>query len=84
MKVRLALSSLGDKAGQPADSRPDGDRCAARGSNAIDGADPSGGCVDANPVSIPTDQHGMPRVFGARCDIDAYESGDGVFLNGFE
>lgn len=54
------------------------------GSNAIDGADPFGGCVDSNSVVIANDQRGMPRVSGVRCDVGAFEAGDGIFREGFE
>src|SRR5579859_292316 len=43
------------------------------GSNAIDGGDPVGGCVDNNSVPLDTDQRGFPRVVGASCDIGAFE-----------
>jgi hypothetical protein len=47
------------------------------GSNAIDGGDPAAGCIDYNGAVIPTDQRGMPRVVGVRCDIGAYEFAPG-------
>jgi hypothetical protein len=43
------------------------------GSNAIDGGDPVGGCIDANSVLLNTDQRGAARVSGVRCDIGAFE-----------
>jgi hypothetical protein len=46
------------------------------GSNAIDGGDPVSGCID-NIGGITTDQRGMPRVVGVRCDIGAYEFAPG-------
>jgi CSLREA domain-containing protein len=45
------------------------------GSNAIDGGDPLGGCVDGNLIPLATDQRGFPRVVGAFCDIGAFEFG---------
>lgn len=42
-------------------------------SNAIDGGDPVQGCVDGGSATITTDQRGLPRVSGARCDIGAFE-----------
>jgi len=43
------------------------------GSNAIDGGDPTVGCIDLNGNPIATDQRGAPRVTGVRCDIGAFE-----------
>lgn len=44
------------------------------GSNAIDGADPVFGCTDENGQTLPTDQRGVVRALGARCDIGAFEA----------
>ena len=44
------------------------------GSNAIDGGDPNLGCVDYTIQPIATDQRGLARALGARCDIGALES----------
>ncbi|WNG29822.1 hypothetical protein F0U62_41805 [Cystobacter fuscus] len=41
-------------------------------SPAVDGGDPAG-CVDATGVLLSTDQRGLPRPSGARCDIGAFE-----------
>jgi hypothetical protein len=43
-------------------------------SAAIDAGDP-GGCRDADGVVLATDQRGVPRTIGRRCDIGAYELG---------
>jgi hypothetical protein len=43
------------------------------GSNAIDGADPIQGCIDASSILLAKDQRGAARVTGASCDIGAYE-----------
>jgi CSLREA domain-containing protein len=44
------------------------------GSNAIDGGDGSFGCVDYASQPIATDQRGLARTLGARCDVGALES----------
>jgi hypothetical protein len=41
-------------------------------SPAVDGGDPAG-CVDATGALLSTDQRGLPRLSGARCDIGAFE-----------
>jgi hypothetical protein len=41
-------------------------------SPAVDGGDPTG-CVDAAGNPLTTDQRGMPRPAGPRCDIGAFE-----------
>jgi len=41
-------------------------------SPAVDSGDPAG-CVDATSVPLSTDQRGLPRPSGARCDIGAFE-----------
>jgi len=43
------------------------------GSNAIDSGDPSSGCIGPDSLPLATDQRGLPRVVGARCDIGAFE-----------
>ena len=43
------------------------------GNNAIDGADPVFGCTDNTGSTIPTDQRGLARAVGVRCDIGAFE-----------
>ncbi len=43
-------------------------------SPAIDAGDPSG-CRDADDMVLATDQRGVPRTIGRRCDIGAYELG---------
>ena len=43
------------------------------GSNAIDGGDPLFGCVDFNGNAVATDQRGVVRPQGSRCDIGSYE-----------
>jgi predicted outer membrane repeat protein len=48
-------------------------------SSMIDDADSSVGCG-----FLTTDQRGVPRVIGARCDIGAYEYEGIIFKNGFE
>jgi len=52
------------------------------GSNAIDGGDPVNGCLSPTGT-FATDQRGVPRVNGARCDVGAYEAGI-LFADGFE
>jgi hypothetical protein len=42
------------------------------GSDAIDAADPTYGCVNFNSL-LTTDQRGAPRIAGERCDVGAYE-----------
>jgi hypothetical protein len=44
------------------------------GSAAIDAGDPAG-CKDPLGATLATDQRGVQRALGARCDIGAYESG---------
>lgn len=44
------------------------------GSPAIEGGNPAG-CKDAGGADLTTDQRGLPRPIGARCDIGAYERG---------
>ncbi len=44
------------------------------GSNAIDGGDPTFGCTNYFGQTIATDQRGLARSLGARCDIGALES----------
>jgi hypothetical protein len=41
-------------------------------SPAVDGGDPAG-CVDLNGATLPTDQRGLPRPVGPRCDVGAFE-----------
>jgi hypothetical protein len=41
-------------------------------SPAVEGGDPSG-CVDATGALLSTDQRGLPRPSGVRCDIGAFE-----------
>ena len=43
------------------------------GSNAIDGGDPAFGCTDVNGAVVATDQRGITRPKGVRCDVGAYE-----------
>jgi uncharacterized repeat protein (TIGR01451 family) len=42
------------------------------GSPAIDAGNPAG-CVDQNGVNLSTDQRGLPRPSGGRCDMGAFE-----------
>jgi hypothetical protein len=42
------------------------------GSSAIDQGDPAG-CDAPTGAALATDQRGLPRPVGARCDIGAYE-----------
>ena len=42
------------------------------GSNAIDGSD--GSCVDDNSILLATDQRGVARSLGVRCDLGALET----------
>ena len=56
------------------------------GSEAIDATTPQG-CIDQNLLLLPTDQRGLPRVVGLRCDVGAFEFGavtDRIFSNGFD
>jgi CSLREA domain-containing protein len=53
------------------------------GSLAIDAGN-SGGCADNLGAPLTTDQRGLPRPFGAHCDIGAYELSDTIFLGTFE
>jgi len=56
-----------------------------KGSNAIDAGDSLAGCVDGNLQPITTDQRGLTRAVGLRCDIGAFEYGaDSLFASGFE
>jgi len=57
------------------------------GSEAIDNAFASSGCVDDEGEDMPTDQRGAARVTGTRCDIGSFEYGsplDRIFANGFD
>ena len=45
------------------------------GSTAIDDGDPTSGCIDYNGNTIATDQRGIARPKGVRCDIGSYEAG---------
>ena len=53
------------------------------GSPAIDAGDPLG-CHDNLGLLLTTDQRGLNRPEGARCDTGAFEWHDGIFRNGFE
>ena len=53
------------------------------GSPAIDAGNPTG-CNDNFGVLLITDQRGLNRPEGARCDTGAFEWHDGIFRNGFE
>ncbi len=53
-------------------------------SGMIDGGDPTAGCIGPDGQALATDQRGMPRVAGARCDLGAFEFSDSIFRNGFE
>ncbi|MEO7936462.1 MAG: choice-of-anchor Q domain-containing protein, partial [Dokdonella sp.] len=56
------------------------------GSEAID-ATTAQGCIDQNLNPLQTDQRGLPRVIGLRCDVGAFEFGaviDRIFSNGFD
>jgi CSLREA domain-containing protein len=52
-------------------------------SPAIDKGDVNG-CTDLNGNVLATDQRGVARPSGPRCDIGAYEANDLLFQNGFE
>jgi hypothetical protein len=54
------------------------------GSNAIDGGDPTLGCIGPDSNPLPTDQRGFTRVGGVRCDIGAFELSDTIFADRFE
>jgi len=43
------------------------------GSQAINNTNDSLGCVDETGMKLTTDQRGVPRVAGVRCDVGAYE-----------
>jgi len=49
-----------------------GNVACVRGCAAVDGGDPAG-CVDLNGVTLSTDQRGLPRPVGPRCDVGAFE-----------
>ena len=53
------------------------------GSPAIDAGDPAG-CNDGFGLLLTTDQRGMQRPEGGRCDIGAFEWQDKIFQNGFD
>ncbi len=53
------------------------------GSPAFDAGNPTG-CLDTNLVPFITDQRGMPRTLGSRCDMGAVEMGALVFLPAIE
>lgn len=56
------------------------------GSEAID-ATTAQGCIDQNLNPLQTDQRGLSRVIGLRCDVGAFEFGaviDRIFSNGFD
>jgi len=55
----------------------------APGSPAIDAGNPAG-CTDNLGAPVTTDQRGVPRPYGAHCDIGAFEYADIIFRNGFE
>ena len=77
------LNSLGSLGSLTRNGGPTATVTLLSGSNAIDGGDPTFGCVDGNGQLLPTDQRGAARVRGARCDVGAYESGT-LFFDGFE
>lgn len=54
-----------------------------QGSPAIDAGN-NGGCTDNFGAILATDQRGVQRPQGARCDIGAYEYNDAIFGNGFD
>ena len=59
------------------------------GSVAINGTFAATPCQDADGLLLPSDQRGLPRIAGVRCDVGAYEFGLGqsnvrAFANGFE
>ena len=41
-------------------------------SPAVDAGDPAG-CVDLDGITLSTDQRGLPRPVGPRCDVGAFE-----------
>jgi hypothetical protein len=53
------------------------------GTPAIDAGNIAG-CVDGDGAAIHADQRGVPRPFGSRCDVGAYEVSDVIFRNAFE
>lgn len=53
------------------------------GSAAIDAGNPSG-CTDKLGAPITTDQRGVPRPYGAHCDVGAFEAAEIIFQNGFQ
>jgi hypothetical protein len=67
------LGPLGDGGGRTFTQVPD------FRSPAVDAGDPAG-CTDHNGVPLATDQRGLPRHQGARCDMGAVEHDVGVGL----
>ena len=53
------------------------------GSNAIDNGDSTLGCTGPTGPPLSTDQRGVPRIAGSRCDVGAFEEGV-LFFDGFE
>lgn len=53
------------------------------GSNAIDGTLPAYPCVNEASQPLLTDQRGVTRALGLRCDVGAFEFNE-IFRNGFE
>jgi hypothetical protein len=69
------VSNLADDLGPlAANGGPTFTHALLAGNPAIDGADPTVGCLA--PVGLlPVDQRGFPRIFGVRCDAGALEQG---------
>ncbi len=69
-----AISPLGDNGG------PTPSHALPPGSQAIDGADAINGCFGPSGTPLPTDQRGLARLVGARCDVGAYEYRPPLYL----
>ena len=58
-------------------------RALLSGSAAIDAGN-LGGCVDNVGAVLTRDQRGVPRPYGPRCDLGAFEAAEIIFRDGFD